>query len=334
MASEAMVSVAQLEVVVRNAIDAQLQLHFKEKERGIPWFTMGWLNERQQNGIDVVSQRLAKEESDGTLRKTRDQIIAGQNFGFWESLLVASEQNLWDQCLHKAFPYGLGKRNQIQGSLNKIRKFRNKLAHHDSLRQSNVLTEMERIFETAGFVSPLAEKWMRQATRWEEIHSECPVKTKDVVVVAGNVAWEVYKEQPFYVCQAGRHFRDVEYLAFYENSSIRKEVPKIEWIRDDVEWTESHAHQLVDSGNRADKKLGELILWSLNEGAHYGWGYEKYKVFKLTRVGNHYSGHMSLRDDLPHATSGRGSAFTQRQRYVSKRSLVVAKTTLDLTEDN
>ncbi len=192
---------------------------------------------------------------------------------------------------------------------------------------------MERIFETAGYVSPRAEQWMRQATRWEEIHSECPVKTKDVVVVAGNVAWDIYQCQPFYVCRAGRHFRDVDYLAFYENSSIRKEVPRIESIRDDVEWSEANATKLKNSENRLDRQIGRLIDWTFAEGGKYGWGFDHYKVFKLTRPGNHDLGHLTLKNDITHTTSGRGSAYTQRQRYVSRRLMLSAKTTEDLSEE-
>ncbi|MFC0672850.1 hypothetical protein [Brachybacterium hainanense] len=333
MASEAMVSVAQLEVVVRNAIDRELRTHFREDARGIPWFMLGWMNERQQNGFDQVRSRLRRDERPNRMRDTRDQIIAGQNFGFWDSLLDRAHQELWNACLHHAFPHSGGNRGRVQDALKKVRTFRNRLAHHDSLRQINILAEMERIFAIGGWVSPAAETWMRQATRWDDVHSECPVKNKDVVVVAARTAWELYLSRGFYVCRSGRYFRDVTHMAFYESLSIRRDVAKILWIRDDVAWTLANATRLVESESRDDRQLGGFIAWALSEESGFSWERSDYQVFKLTRVGEEARGHVQLPSDIPHLTSGRGSAFTQGQRYVSMRSLHTARSTTDLVEE-
>ena len=58
-----------------------------------------------------------------------------------------------------------------------------------------------------------------------ELHEQVP--DLDTVVVAANVAWDVYEHCGIYVCRVGRYFRDVERLAFYESQSIRRQFPRI-----------------------------------------------------------------------------------------------------------
>jgi hypothetical protein len=58
------------------------------------------------------------------------------------------------------------------------------------------------------------------------------------------------------------------------------------------------------------------------------WLEGRYQVFLLTKPGD--PKHRQLPAVLPHVGSGRGSAFVQRQRYVSLHAFETASTTADL----
>lgn len=58
----------------------------------------------------------------------------------------------------------------------------------------------------------------------------------------------------------------------------------------------------------------------------------RYKVFVLTRDRGDWR-HRMLKAPIPHRTSGRGSGFVKRQRYVSSHRLFTASSTADLDGD-
>ena len=159
------------------------------------------------------------------------------------------------------------------------------------------------------------------------------------MVVAGNVTWDVYEHCSIYVCRVGRFFRGVERLAFYESQSIRRQFPKIIHRFDQVEWTLEEAERRKGSGDSVDQKLGRAMEKALSpEGTEMaqGWGSEEYQVFLLTpsrpqRRGD--DGHQMRSKDIPHRRTGRGSAFTQGQRYVSLHRLLSATSTDDVVVD-
>ena len=140
---------------------------------------------------------------------------------------------------------------------------------------------------------------------------------------------------------AGFNLTEHKHLGFYENKSIRRQVPRILEIREDVLWTEEGAQALESSDNRNDRKIARAIRWSQTEagrqidGGWDGWD-NRFKVFVLSSSRDENRGddrHLVLTQDIPHQTLGRGSAFTQRQRYVPSSRLQVAKNTDDLALD-
>jgi hypothetical protein len=93
--------------------------------------------------------------------------------------------------------------------------------------------------------------------------------------------------------------------------------------RDNVEWTAEEADRLRASDDRNDRKISAVI-----DASSGLWKDGRYQVFLLTSPGN--PAHRRLAAALPHDGSGRGSAFVQRQRYVSLHSLETATATSDL----
>ena len=333
MAAECFVAIGHLEVLMRNAIDHALRTLAQEETRGVPWYLQRGvrLESDVRNEIEKVRDRLVGlKRSD-----SRDNLIANLSFGTWTQLLGAKHDELWNRGLRTAFP-NAENRKQVRELAESIRRTRNKVAHHNYLRTMDVPHAMDQVFHLAELISPEYARWMKSRSSWQETFSSCPRIEVDTVVVAANVAWDIYQHCGIYVCRVGRYFRDVDRLAFYESQSIRRQFPKIVHRFDEVEWTTAEAERRAGSPAPLDQKLGRAMQKALSdEGTELaqGWDSDSYQVFLLTssrqmQQGN--DGHRVRPTDIPHLRTGRGSAFTQGQRYVSLHRLLSASSTDDV----
>lgn len=320
MSSAAFELIAHVEVIMRNAIDRELSAHYRDHDRGIPWFlSEPPLDPESSRRIAEVRNRLRPQGRD-----SRPQLIAGLSFGFWVGMLGTKYEELWRSALRHAFPAGDGTRKQVAVLAEGVRKFRNRLAHHDSVLGLDIPFEVARVHSLAALFGPEVASWLRSLDRTDDIYRQRPVAAVDTVVIAARYAWPLYERQFAYVCQSGRWFRPIERIAFYADREVKGEVPRVVHRRDNVPWTEQHAALLAASADRNDRKISAVIRAS--RGSR--WNEGSYQVFLLTQPPS--PDHRSLRGPIPHRLSGRGSAFTQRQRYVSLHSLETATTTDDL----
>lgn len=141
----------------------------------------------------------------------------------------------------------------------------------------------------------------------------------DVVVVAARNAWPKYNEIHAYVCQPNRPFQQVTRMAFYSKGQIYPLVPKI---------LESHNEVVMKKGAYSGV-LGDLISRLMDE-KQYPDG-ETFKVMILSAPDSPDT--MKLPQPIPNdmkSKSGKVTAFTMGQRYVSSEGLLKARTTTDL----
>ena len=297
-----------VEVVVRNAMDREMRTHRQESATLIPWFLMPVVGKHQANFDESIERVRRRLRDQGRDRETRDQIIAGTDFGFWTALLHSENEELWRQALRKAFPHSSGRRKDVVGVLEP------RLAHHDSLLGEDVAFRLDQMRQVLRWVDPRAEQWLREVERVSTLLRERPASRRDAadtVVVAARDAWPLYREIGAYVCQPGRAFRPVGHLAFYTDREIKPEVASVRRRVDNVEWSEAEADRLTASDEADEQRLGEIMSVSRARG----WLRGRYQVFFLTRPGE--PGHLSPRGPIPNPGKGKGSAFTQRQRYTS-----------------
>jgi len=141
----------------------------------------------------------------------------------------------------------------------------------------------------------------------------------DVVIVAANLAWPVYKELGAYLCQSERYFRQVEWMGFYADGAIQRIVPRILGRLDPVEISRKSAGEFRAAGGAENQKLARVIEAVLDKGLWHDGDFAQ--VFLLSD------------DDrkeqtliLPHAihnsNAGAGRAWTQNQRYTSQKALM------------
>lgn len=144
----------------------------------------------------------------------------------------------------------------------------------------------------------------------------------DVVVVPARHAWPEYRQYHVYVCQPDRPFQPVTRMAFYAHGHIHPLIPMI---------LETHDHVEFVPGKHKGR-LGELIAIFLNGGQRKLD--TAYKVVFLSAPDSPET--LNLGRTIPNtlkSQSGKTTAFTQNQRYVSSERLKVAKTTSDLVEE-
>lgn len=324
MTAAAFELIGYVEVFMRNAIDTALANSYGDAECGIPWLLREPpLHDDASRQVTEVRQRLRAQNRD-----SRHQIVAGLSFGFWSGMLGVKYEDEWRASLRHAFPGGNGTRKEASTLVSDIRKFRNRLAHHDSILGLNIPFEVQKIHRLAALLGSAQAAWLQSVDRTSDIYRRRPAAAADTVVVAATYAWPFYQQENAYISQAGRWFRDVEHLAFYADREIKPEVPLITHRRDNVVWSEQHALELEKSSERNDRRIARVIRASRAKG----WTDGVYQVFLLTSPGN--PNHRSIPRPLPHRATGRGSAFTQRQRYVSLHALEIATTTDDLVADD
>ena len=140
----------------------------------------------------------------------------------------------------------------------------------------------------------------------------------DVVVVAARDAWPEYEKFHAYVCQRNRRL-PAKRMAFYSKNNIYPLVPTILHSYEDIEMKRNVyegelgrlANRLLEAGPRTEGKRYKVVFLSAPDSL---------ETIKLPRaIPNDKKSH-----------SGKGTAFTMGQRYVSLEALLAAKTTSDL----
>ncbi len=82
--------------------------------------------------------------------------------------------------------------------------------------------------------------------------------SQDTVAVAARNAWSEYQMYHAYICQPGRTFQPVQYMAFYAASQIYPAVARILEVKDNVTCEygryERHLGQFVEQVLREDRR--------------------------------------------------------------------------------
>lgn len=141
----------------------------------------------------------------------------------------------------------------------------------------------------------------------------------DTVVVAARSAWNEYEEFHAYICQPNRAFQHVSRVGFYSRGVVYPLIPKILESHDDVEMKRDGY-----SG-----RLGELVNTLLDDNRREEGA--RFKILLLSAPESDDT--IILSEPIPNdkrSKSGKATAFTMGQRYVSSEKLLNARTTSDL----
>lgn len=150
-----------LEVGLRNSIDYQFLIRFKDKY----WFeNHEFIKIASKFQIDRISEARANIQSEKK-EITSGRIISELSFGFWTSLFdTRFEMTLW-KTLRLAFPNcpkKIRKRRTMSSKFNALRKLRNRIFHHEAVTWNlNVLQEYEKeILEALNWLNKDLVNWL------------------------------------------------------------------------------------------------------------------------------------------------------------------------------
>jgi hypothetical protein len=150
-----------------------------------------------------------------------------------------------------------------------------------------------------------------------------------VVVVAARIALEEYRKYSAYICQPDRAFRDCVRMAFYTQNNIDRHIPKILGHIEAISRDEIERRTDLSESDRARLRT---LRNTMDSAKSEDWNKSLYKIVFLTPTDSPDT--LVLPADIANnltSGSGRGTAFTQGQRYVSLSRLEKGpKTTSEL----
>ena len=147
--------ISVLEICLRNSIDLQLQKLYSTQE----WYYEGHftkiISPFQITKIQEARTNILRERKTITPGK----MIAELSFGFWTSLFDKRfDRTLWKQLrlTFPSCPKQIRQRNTISKKLNGIRKFRNRIFHHEPVSWSIIALDIYRneIYESIDWLNP------------------------------------------------------------------------------------------------------------------------------------------------------------------------------------
>ncbi|MDF1721438.1 MAG: hypothetical protein P1U65_12250 [Minwuia sp.] len=154
-----------LEICLRNQMNLSLIDTF-----GDEWMTSGGLvlqpDARQQ--IGKAQDRVAR----GKRQVSNGATVAELSFGFWVSLIGPRyDQVLWRRSLYRVFLHRGRplRRQQVHGRLNALRRFRNRIAHHEPVFQKDLKATSNEILEAIHWMSPAYAGWTMTQSRVPDV---------------------------------------------------------------------------------------------------------------------------------------------------------------------
>jgi len=149
-----------LEITLRNSIHSQLSTGYGQTH----WYEAINLEPEQMAMLRKAKESLQREG------KPLDagRVVAELNFGVWTGVIGLKYTDLWRNHLVKAFSRRPVQRAEVQTRLNSIRKLRNRVAHHEPILSRPLQRDMNQIFDTLSWMSPVTARWVRGNSSFEE----------------------------------------------------------------------------------------------------------------------------------------------------------------------
>jgi len=159
--SEALYSPLQsMEICFRNTINHNMQVVYGED----------WL----RSGAPPlgVSETEKISEAWAELRApTHSQLVATLKFSFWVGLVAPKyDGTLWRHSIYKGFSVGAGKkRRDVHGRFNALRRFRNRVAHHEPVYIKAEQMHRETI-EAIGWMCRDTQIWAESQSNFADVY--------------------------------------------------------------------------------------------------------------------------------------------------------------------
>ncbi|MEU8665277.1 hypothetical protein [Streptomyces anulatus] len=165
--------IGHLEIMLRNALDAQLVAGQQRRGRTADWYT-----DRKVPFGDKARADIAQAQQRAGRRGTaipRGKVIAELSFGFWRFLLARQyKTKLWPD-LAGAFPHAPDRAlSTVEDPVGRLHKFRNRIAHHEGIWHLPLDARRNDIQTVIGFIAPAAATWVHDASRINDVLARRP----------------------------------------------------------------------------------------------------------------------------------------------------------------
>jgi hypothetical protein len=153
-----------VEIALRNKFERELNIKY-----GNDWFKnkdfLRLINEHNRGVLLKAQKNAAKHWPSGQVLPP-GKVVAELTFGFWSQLADRKlEHSLWVSCLSKSFTWSKApKRSTFSLQLEKLRKIRNRVAHHEPIFHLDLMDTSRRIFEVGRVLCPMTAKVMNQTS--------------------------------------------------------------------------------------------------------------------------------------------------------------------------
>jgi hypothetical protein len=164
-------SLHHIEIGLRNSIHNAAAFSFKDPL----WFKQSFMAERAKEDIADVEGYLKDKGKDHT---DPNRIVAELGFGFWARLFDRHyEHKLWynGTFLLRSFPNAPKldrKRIKLAQRINRIKGFRNRIFHHESILTYNLPSHHSQMLETIKWMSPELEQANNLIDRFPQVFNE------------------------------------------------------------------------------------------------------------------------------------------------------------------
>ena len=158
------------EVAARNGVVLALEATY-----GQTWhLNQSFIQSLPQQNAGYCARRDFNSTSRALQRRgllTAGKLVADLKFAFWENMLTRRHDNrLWRHHFRVSFPHTNNlvpfhnARQTANHNLEKVRRLRNRIAHHEPIFNRNTMEDYNRIREIVSWRSPTSANWIDKIT--------------------------------------------------------------------------------------------------------------------------------------------------------------------------
>ena len=156
-----------LEISLRNSLHSQLTKLAKQSDW---WNAESLLHADTKKMVqEAISTAIRKQSAKGQ-KIEPGHVLAELSFGFWIGMLANRyHQRLWEKTFLHTFPHYTGLRIHLHDDLERLRKLRNRIAHHEPIFRRNLAVDHDKICGLIGYIEPEARVWVMNNSRIPKI---------------------------------------------------------------------------------------------------------------------------------------------------------------------
>ena len=160
-----------LEILLRNAIHQ----NFVDRAHTVNWWEtdLPLFDSEREFILEAVAKVSARDEV-----PSAPLVISQLHFAFWVGLLANKYHSaLWVNQLETIFPNYQGDRKTLHAALDRLRKLRNRIAHHESIYLRDLSSDLNSLCSILGYIDSDTAKLVKSLSKVRQV-----LATKEAVL--------------------------------------------------------------------------------------------------------------------------------------------------------